>query len=249
MNDRMKTMTAAGRGAGAPFGADYTPAFVVIVASLPLILAFGGAGVIGVNVVIVAIMVAFVVCSPLRDGTVGHVISCVFGAAALLAANTSWLSTVLFAAYACAGADGSACPTRLPVWTRMAAWLAAVGALLVVLIVVSFARQMARAERSHLIRSLSHNVLEGMAMISNTGWCFLPVYMSLSDAGADNLVMIVSAVVMVLLGLTLAAASRWWMAEADPDEHARAPWVGITVLPVMFCGALIPVAGLLSMVI
>ena len=51
-------------------------------------------------------------------------------------------------------------------------WIAGVGGLLILLIVVSFGRQMARENRTHLIRSLSHNVVEGVAMIGSAGWCF-----------------------------------------------------------------------------
>lgn len=236
------------KGAGAPFKAGYAPAYALIVLGVPVVLAFGGAGVTGMNVVIVALMALFVICSPLRDGMAGHVIAAVAGVVALLVANTRQLAAFLFGVIACT--DAHPCPITMPVWTRMAAWLASVGGLLVVLIVAAFVRQMARAERSHLIRSLSHTVLEGVAMIAVSGWYFVPDYMALPDEGGNNnIVMIVSAAMVMLLTLALLVASRWWVAEADPDEHARAPWIGIIVLPTMFAGALIPVAGLLSIMI
>lgn len=245
-NGMMPTPTSRG-AARAPFEAGYAPAFALIVLGVPVVLAFGGAGVMGMNVVIAALMAVFAICSPLRDGMAGHVIAAAAGVVALLVANTRQLATFLFGVIACT--EAHPCPVTMPVWTRMAAWLASVGGLLVVLIVAAFVRQMARAERSHLIRSLSHTVLEGVAMIAVSGWYFVPDYMALPDEGGNTIVMITSAVVVVLLALALIVASRWWVAEADPDEHACAPWVGIIVLPTMFAGALVPVAGLLSVMI
>ena len=50
----------------------------------------------------------------------------------------------------------------------------AMGLLLVVLVVFSFGRQMAREKREHLIRALSHAVTSGVAALAVAGWCFLP---------------------------------------------------------------------------
>ena len=54
-------------------------------------------------------------------------------------------------------------------------WMGSAAALLlVVLVVFSFGRQMAREKREHLIRALSHAVTSGVAALAVAGWCFLP---------------------------------------------------------------------------
>ena len=110
-------------------------------------------------------------------------------------------------------ADGSVLP-----WYS---WALAMGLLLVVLVVFSFGRQMAREKREHLIRALSHAVTSGVAALAVAGWCFLPV-----------------------LGLVLAVASTLWVRDADPDPDIRYPWIGTGLMPVMLMGATIAATAL-----
>ena len=109
--------------------------------------------------------VLLVVFSPFRDGVAGHVIAAIAGLLSAICATTVMLGNVIFPA----GLDGGKS------FSMEEAWIAGVGGLLIVLIIVSFGRQMARENRTHLIRSLSHSVVEGVAMIASAGWCFLPV--------------------------------------------------------------------------
>ncbi|KAB5608135.1 hypothetical protein [Bifidobacterium jacchi] len=231
-------------GARAPFSSGYATA-LSIVALMPFaVLAAGGAGLIGIGAWLVVLMAVFVVCSPLRDGMAGHVAAVLLGAASLVFAGTDVLANALSAlgdgGVARVVASGVAASD--PRMSRLIAWFAGVGGLLVVLIVVSFIRQMARAERSHLIRGLSHSVLEGVAMVLAPGWLALPEYMALPDTGANDVAMIASVVVLGALIVGLTVASRWWVAEADPDERARAPWLGIVVLPALLAGPLLAIA-------
>lgn len=231
-------------GARAPFSSGYATA-LSIVALMPFaVLAAGGAGLIGIGAWLVALMAMFVVCSPLRDGVAGHVVAVLLGAASLVFAGTDVLANALSALGDgdAAGAAASGVAASDPRMSRLIAWFAGVGGLLVVLIVVSFIRQMARAERSHLIRGLSHSVLEGVAMVLAPGWLALPEYMALPDMGVNDVAMIASVVVLGALIVGLAVASRWWVAEADPDERARAPWLGIVVLPALLAGPLLAIA-------
>lgn len=236
-------------GARAPFSSGYATA-LSIVALMPFaVLAAGGAGLIGVGAWLVVLMAVFVVCSPLRDGMAGHVAAVLLGAASLVFAGTDVLANALAAlgdgdaaGAAASGVAASGVAASDPRMSRLIAWFAGVGGLLVVLIVVSFIRQMARAERSHLIRGLSHSVLEGVAMVLAPGWLALPEYMALPDTGANDVAMITSVVVLGALIVGLAVASRWWVAEADPDERARAPWLGIVVLPALLAGPLLAIA-------
>jgi len=107
-----------------------------------------------------AMIALLVVFSPFRDGTAGHVIAVIAGLLSVVCATTMTLGRAIFAADATGGKD----------FSMEDGWIAGVGGLLILLIVISFGRQMARENRTHLIRSLSHSVVEGVAMIASAGW-------------------------------------------------------------------------------
>ena len=106
------------------------------------------------SLAMIALLVAF---SPFRDGAAGHVIAVVAGLLSVVCATTMMLGRAIFPA----GVDGSRN------FSMEEGWIAGVGGLLIVLVIVSFGRQMARENRTHLIRSLSHGVVEGAAMIDS----------------------------------------------------------------------------------
>ncbi|MBT1164038.1 hypothetical protein [Bifidobacterium felsineum] len=122
-------------------------------------------------------------------------------------------------------------------------WALAAGLLLVVLVIFSFARQMARENRSHLIRALSHAVTSGVAAIAVAGWCFLPALGSMLLKGTTEGT--ITVIVLVILALALAVASTLWVRDADPDPAIRHPWIGTGLLPVMFMGVTIAAATLI----
>lgn len=140
-----------------------------------------------------------------------------------------------------------------------------VGGLLIVLIIVSFGRQMARENRTHLIRSLSHSVVEGVAMIASAGWCFLPVLLptthsraaAMSAASGATVDMfsnvtttwVVAAIVTVLVAVALTVCSYFWHRDADPEPDARSPWIGLALLPVMLTGLAVGLAALAIVVL
>ena len=131
-------------------------------------------------------------------------------------------------------ADGSVLP-----WYS---WALAMGLLLVVLVVFSFGRQMAREKREHLIRALSHAVTSGVAALAVAGWCFLP------DLGAmlakGTVAGTVALIILIVLGLALAVASTLWVRDADPDPDIRYPWIGTGLMPVMLMGVTIAATAL-----
>ena len=114
--------------------------------------------------------------------------------------------------------------------------------LLVVLVVFSFGRQMAREKREHLIRALSHAVTSGVAALAVAGWCFLP------DLGAmlakGTVAGTVALIILIVLGLALAVASTLWVRDADPDPDIRYPWIGTGLMPVMLMGVTIAATAL-----
>lgn len=173
-----------------------------------------------------AMVVLLVVFSPFRDGVAGHVIAAIAGLLSAICATTVMLGNVIFPA----GLDGGKS------FSMEEAWIAGVGGLLIVLIIVSFGRQMARENRTHLIRSLSHSVVEGVAMIASAGWCFLPTVLKAIGT--------VAFVVVLLVIVALAVCSYFWHRDADPEPTARDPWIGIAMLPVMIAGAVVGIAAL-----
>ncbi|KAA8828497.1 hypothetical protein [Bifidobacterium myosotis] len=175
----------------------------------------------------------FVLFWPFRGTTLDRAATLVFGVVSLIFVVVPFPSGKAPADQSTP--DGNALP-----WYS---WALAVGLLLVVLVILSFARQMARENRSHLIRALSHAVTSGVAAIAVAGWCFLP------NLGAlllrDSLVGTVTTIVMVALALALALASTLWVRDADPDPAIRHPWIGTGLLPVMLMGVTIAAATLL----
>ena len=115
---------------------------------------------------------------------------------------------------------------------------------------------MARENRTHLIRSLSHNVVEGVAMIGSAGWCFLstllPIRSGENAASAEFAVSpawTVSVIVSLLLIVALDACSYWWNRNADPDPQSKNPWIGIALLPVMISGIVVGLASYANVIL
>lgn len=168
---------------------------------------------------------------PFRTGKAERAIVVVFGTLSVLAASSwGWFGEIA------PMPDGYT--SFLTRTHGLINWAVAAGMLLVALTVVSFVRQMARAERSHLIRALSHGMTGGVAAIAVAGWLFMPDLAAFAMTASPWHV----AVIMALLVIGLAAldyASISWMRELDPDPVARAPHVGAALLPVMFSGLVV----------
>ena len=177
------------------------------------------------------------------------------GLLSVVCATTMTLGRAIFAADATGGKD----------FSMEDGWIAGVGGLLILLIVISFGRQMARENRTHLIRSLSHSVVEGVAMIASAGWCFLPVLLptthsraaAMSAASGATVDMfsnvtttwVVAAIVTVLVAVALTVCSYFWHRDADPEPDARSPWIGLALLPVMLTGLAVGLAALAIVVL
>lgn len=191
-----------------------------------------------VAVLIAAVLVAFHVFWPFRATMIDRAIGLIAGVLSLVGVSLPLLSIVE------PGGDGDADPLKLRAYP-MASWAATVAGLLVVLTIVSFARQMLRAERSHLIRALSHCVTGGAASISLAGWAFMPyIGATRPSMGVGTGVYVGVIVVMVLFALVLGTASVWWLKELDPAPEDRSPWIGVALLPVMFYGLVVFAAAL-----
>ena len=193
-----------------------------------------------VVLVVLALIPLLAVFNPFRDGVAGHAISVIAGLLSVVCATTMMLGRAIFPAGL--GDEDT-------FWMQEG-WIAGVGGLLILLIVVSFGRQMARENRTHLIRSLSHNVVEGVAMIGSAGWCFLstllPIRSGENAASTDygsTTAWAVAVIVALLLIIALDACSYWWNRDADPDPQSKNPWIGIALLPVMISGIVVGIAS------
>lgn len=115
---------------------------------------------------VVGVMIMlFAFFTPLRDGIPGRVTGVILGLLGMIFASTPMLGEFVF------GSMGSPSRPQLgsPGTLAVCAWFAGVGALLVVLVVVAFGRQMARLDRSHLIVQLSHMVMDGACTVLCSG--------------------------------------------------------------------------------
>lgn len=245
----MGSKTTAKRGSRQMLGVQALTYVVLVCVALLLASVCGALGDVvfyGLAVVALMVLVAFHVCWPFQAGMADRAIGFAVGVLSLIAAATP-VSTLLLPM----NEQMFASALRRNTYP-MACWAAAVAGLLVLLIIVAFARQMLRAERSHLIRALSHCVTGAAASISLAGWVFLP-YVVASGQSAAGLVIVPKFValvaVMVVVALVLAYASTFWLKELDPDSSVRAPWVGVALLPVMLFGLMVFAAALLIQVV
>lgn len=181
----------------------------------------------------------FALFAPLRDGVPGRITACVVGFLSMICAATPFLGELVF----------NVRPTVLEAtdYLSVAAWLAGVAVLLVALVVVSFARQMARNPRPDMIVQMSHMVMDGAACIAASGWCFLPMLFHAHGVGTAVRVAAVAAVatVAVLLGMM----SCMWLRDARPLDDARSPWIGMGLLPVMLTGGAVGIAVLVMLLV
>lgn len=217
-------------------------AYVVLVlaAVAPFVLGMDGmpAMVAAVTVMLV-LMHAF---WPFRAGQAVRWISLLFGIASALFAFSPLAELIGLDRQRAAGAEGQSGMVEYQ-WVT---WAVAAGGLLIVLTIVCFGRQMARADRSHLIRALSHSVTSGTAAIAAPGWCFLPwlislaAYASTGELSSTGTVAVwVAVAIVVVLAAALSFASVFWLRDADPAPEAHLPWLGLALLPVMLLGAVI----------
>ncbi|MFC5221158.1 hypothetical protein [Bifidobacterium leontopitheci] len=192
----------------------------------------------GVVVAMVAVLLlGFQLGWPFRTGWAERFIGLVAGVLSVVCAVTPAASHVFYPAY-----GGRLADEGKPVMYTLVRWAACFAILLIAVTIVSFGRQMARAERSHLIRALSHCMTGAVAAVSAAGWCFLPDLVSMGAASPDDGLMTGFLAVMavcVVFAALFAVCSVPWAREADPAEDARVPWLGIGLLPVMLCGVMI----------
>ena len=53
----------------------------------------------------------------------------------------------------------------------------------------------------------------------------------------------------VLVAVAFTVCSYFWHRDADPEPHARSPWIGLALLPVMLTGLAVGLAALAIVVL
>lgn len=177
--------------------------------------------------------------TPLRDGLPGRITACALGCCSMICAATPFLGELVFGVHPDV-IEGS-------IYLSASAWLAGCATLLVVLLVVSFARQMARNPRTNMIVQMSHMVMDGVCCIAAAGWCFLPMLMHAGDVRPLARVLTLAAVAVV--AIALGAVSCLWSRDVRPLDDARSPWIGMGMMPVMLTGAAVGIAVLVLLLV
>ena len=177
-----------------------------------------------------------------------RLIGAVAGVLSILCARTSLASQLFYPAYE----GGRLADDGRLVMYQLVRWAACFAILLIAATIIAFGRQMVRAERSHLIRALSHCMTGAVVSVSAAGWCFVPDLIDMGSASPDNGLLtrfIIVAAAFVVVAVLFAVCSVSWSREADPDPAAPAPWLGIGLLPVMLSGLLVFAASFVMQLI
>lgn len=181
--------------------------------------------------------------SPLRDGIPGRIIAVICGWVAVFFAMSPRLGDLIFVSIAQHDRDAD----MADFFVMPQAWLAGVGVLLIALLVCGFIRQMARKDRKHLILQMSQMILDGVCAIAASGWCFLPsVWRLMRQPRPDSLswVPVTAFCAVIVCAIAMGVVSALWHRDVEPLHNARAPWLGIGLMPVMLTGASVGIAAL-----
>ena len=146
---------------------------------------FGNQGGVAQGVAIalaVVLLVLFQVGWPFRAGIADRLIGAVAGVLSILCARTSLASQLFYPAYE----GGRLADDGRLVMYQLVRWAACFAILLIAATIIAFGRQMVRAERSHLIRALSHCMTGAVVSVSAAGWCFVPDLIDMGSASPDN---------------------------------------------------------------
>lgn len=209
----------------------YGPVLAVQVVALILLVC---AGVFGGPVIVallcVAAMVAFTVCWPFRGTWADRLIGALAGVVSLVFAFNALGSGALYPPLHTTGKLAVAAGPLIR-------WACVYVFVLAAFTVIGFARQMAREQRTDLVRSLSQSLTGVVAMTSMPGWLFVVVAACAHPFGGSRFwAADVVCVVALALAVLMVIASRFWLKDFDPDPAVPAPWVGIALLPVMLLG-------------
>lgn len=181
-----------------------------------------------------ALSIAFTVLHPLEGRTPTPVASRV---AALLCCVAS--CAMALGVHAVANARGAVGPSPMHV---LRVWFLGFTVLVAALVLGAFAHEMARRDRSRLIRSLSSVVTCGFAGICAGGWTFLVDFRQPRELARLNPeVMAVLGVLAVLAVIGMVLASTRWVDEqySQIDLGHGKGWVSMGLLTVMFSGAVV----------
>lgn len=125
-------------------------------------------------------------------------------------------------------------------------WAVSFALILVAATFVTFIRQMLREHRTNVVRNLSHTLTASIACASLPGWLFLPSIIrfmpSLRNIDGGLLV----AALCTVMVIALAGLSYVWVRNNSNEYYKRSAVrdAAIALLPIMFSGMLIYIAGI-----
>lgn len=176
-------------------------------------------------------LAAFVVFWPFRGSILDRIVTLVFGAISLIFVIVPFPTSEVPPDQT--AADGSVLP-----WYS---WALAMGLLLVVLVVFSFGRQMAREKREHLIRALSHAVTSVWQL---SPWPAGASYLIWRDARQGHRCGNRCPDHPHRLDWLWPWLPRCGCATPIQDPDIRYPWIGTGLMPVMLMGVTIAATAL-----
>lgn len=144
-----------------------------------------------------------------------------------------------------------------------AAWMPWFVSMAAVLVLVAFLYELLRADRAHMIFSMSTTLFSGLLALCALGWSVAPAVHRLGAVMAANpAVGWATAVVMALVPVLLGVASVLWAVRMSPADYARIPtdggraadatrhvWIAWGLMPVMLYGAVVAIASWVLLVI
>lgn len=130
-------------------------------------------------------------------------------------------------------------------------WAVSFALILVAATFITFLRQMLRENRTNLVRNLSHTLTASIACAALPGWMFLPSIIRFMPSLRNTEGGILVAALCVLMVILLSGLSYLWVRNNCKNyyENNVTRDVAISLLPIMFSGMLIYIAGLGMLVV
>lgn len=125
-------------------------------------------------------------------------------------------------------------------------WAVSFALILVAATFITFLRQMLRENRTNLVRNLSHTLTASIACAALPGWMFLPSIIRFMPSLRNTDGGIFVAALCILMVILLSGFSYLWVRNNCKNyyENNVTRDVAISLLPIMFSGMLIYIAGL-----
>lgn len=125
-------------------------------------------------------------------------------------------------------------------------WAVSFALILAAATFVTFLRQMLRENRTNLVRNLSHTLTASIACAALPGWLFLPSIISFMPSLRNLNGGILVIVLCIFMLIALSGLSYLWVRNnyEEYETGIVSHDIAISILPIMFSGMLVYLAGL-----